>query len=296
MRLFFMKYFFVLGSNPTLSIAELSTVLFLSGEVRILWPDIFVAEIPAELGAKTLISRLGGVIKIGRIIGETKTKGNKEILDIVKRQLPENFSNKFKFGFSNYGASDINLKVLGMATKKFLVDKKISARWVTSREKVLSSVVVEQNKMIDRGVEIVFLSDKDKIFIGRTEAVQPFKELSQRDYGRPGRDDYAGMLPPKLAMMMINLTGLTKINVEMQDFASVQNAMILDPFCGSGTILTEAMLLGFENLIGADISAKAIEDTRKNMEWTRKNFPRPRGKQFSPTAGQAILNYSIEMQ
>ena len=47
---------------------------------------------------------------------------------------------------------------------------------------------------------------------------------------------------------------------------------ILDPFCGSGTILTEAMLMGYHNLIGSDISAKAINDTKKNIAWIKNKF------------------------
>lgn len=48
--------------------------------------------------------------------------------------------------------------------------------------------------------------------------------------------------------------------------------VILDPFCGSGTILTEAMLINYKNLIGADISPKAINDTKKNIEWIIRNY------------------------
>jgi tRNA G10 N-methylase Trm11 len=104
------------------------------------------------------------------------------------------------------------------------------------------------------------IADGNKSFLGRTLAVQPFKELSHRDYGRPARDDASGMLPPKLAMIMVNLA------------RAKPDDTILDPFCGSGTILTEAMFTGHKDLIGADISAKAAEDTRMNIEWIKEKF------------------------
>lgn len=91
-------------------------------------------------------------------------------------------------------------------------------------------------------------------------AVQPFKELSFRDYGRPARDDKSGMLPPKLAQIMINLSGANP------------DRAALDPFCGSGTILTEAMLMGFKNIIGSDISGKALRDTKDNIAWIQSKF------------------------
>jgi len=57
----------------------------------------------------------------------------------------------------------------------------------------------------------------------------------------------------------------------------------LDPFCGSGTILQEALLLGVKKVIGSDISQKAVQDTRSNLEWlineseTPVNSERSRG-------------------
>lgn len=115
-----------------------------------------------------------------------------------------------------------------------------------------------QNKLITRGIEFVLAKEGNKILIGETLAVQPFKDLSRRDFGRPARDDFSGMLPPKLAQIMINL-------------AQVQNpeALIIDPFCGSGTILSEALLMGYKDLLGSDISPKAIADTYKNISWIK---------------------------
>src|SRR5205823_3602162 len=93
-------------------------------------------------------------------------------------------------------------------------------------------------------------------------AVQPFEQFSARDFGRPGRDDLSGMLPPKLAIIMINLAANDTISV------------LLDPFCGSGTILSEALLLGYKNLIGSDISEKAVADTKTNLDWIANKFRR----------------------
>ena len=173
---------------------------------------------------------------------------------------------KIKFGISYYGDKKLNIKPLAMEVKKYLKNKKISCRWVTSREPTLSSVIVEQNKLINNGVELVLIEKNNQLLIGRTLIVQPFKELSKRDYGRPNRDDKSGMLPPKLAQIMINLG--VKNN---QD----KTITILDPFCGSGTILTESILMGYKNLIGSDISQIAINDTRGNIEWTKINYKLP---------------------
>ena len=154
-----------------------------------------------------------------------------------------------------------NKKDYGLKLKKYFATEKISSRFVISKEKTLSSVVVTQNKLLTRGIEVVLAADGDNILIGETLAVQPFKDLSLRDYGRPVRDDLSGMLPPKLAQIMINLAQVDP-----------EKAVIIDPFCGTGTILSEAVVLGYKNLFGSDISLKAVEDTRKNISWLKELY------------------------
>lgn len=255
------KYYFVLGNNPTLSIAEISAIFpsAVSGQV---FDNIFIFNNETEIDADEIIKKIGGTIKIGSIIREEQNADYRRILyDIVSLiDLKKISGGKFKFGISYYGQKKLNIKVIGMELKKYLKEHDINSRWVTSKEPTLSSVIVEQNKLISRGIEICLIQNGNKVFISKTLAVQPFKELSFRDYGRPSRDDLSGMLPPKLAQIMINLA-----NIPL-------NTTILDPFCGSGTILTEAMLMGYKNLIGADISNKAIEDTEKNIKWIEDSY------------------------
>lgn len=246
-----------------MSAAEISAV-FPLGKIKLL-DNGLIMETGDEIDAKKIIRRLGGTIKIGIISHALIIKNEIDLLDKITGLIDaEKIEGKFKFGFSNYGGRKLNLKRLGMELKNFLKESGISCRWVTSREPVLSSVVVEQNKLADKGMEIVILKDGEQTLVGKTLAVQPFKELSFRDYGRPGRDDYSGMLPPKLAQIMINLAAAPLIKGG--------GGIILDSFCGSGTILTEAMLLGYKNVIGSDVSAKAVEDTKKNINWIKKNF------------------------
>ncbi|PIR93284.1 hypothetical protein COT99_01565 [Candidatus Falkowbacteria bacterium CG10_big_fil_rev_8_21_14_0_10_43_10] len=282
-----MKYFFILGNNPTLSFAEIVAVLNLKPEqILMLTGEAAIAEMEEEIKEvkEKLMRRLGGTIKIGIIVFQSlmvnfQSIFNEKIFNNV------NSGGKYSFGISYYGKGGLkNEKQLAMEIKKALKEKGVSSRWVTSREKQLSSVVVEQNKLVtDKGTEIVIIGAGKTYYIGRTLAVQPFKELSARDYGRPGRDDYSGMLPPKLAQMMINLaTSPHSLRSSPLSLArkGAGGEVLLDPFCGSGTIITEAALMGFQDLIGCDKSEKAISDTRKNFQFTISNFFRPRPAQW----------------
>jgi tRNA G10 N-methylase Trm11 len=69
------------------------------------------------------------------------------------------------------------------------------------------------------------------------------------------------MIPPKLAQMMLN------IGLQGQT-----DKVLLDPFCGSGTVLMEAMLMGVRSVIGSDSSEKAVKNTRKNSEWAQERY------------------------
>ncbi len=257
------KYFFTLGTNQALSLAELQS----------LFPDnhwqkcgsVAITELSDDLEIKSLMIVLGGTIKIGEVIKEISLANRHALSELIKKEIIKSAQigddlGKFNFGFSFYnGKTPGDFFKLGLAIKKDLKAQNIASRMVTSREAILSSVIVEQNKLILNGLELCLIIEKNKVFVGKTLAVQPFKDLSLRDFGRPNRDDFSGMIPPKLAQIMLNLArGNDK---------KYYDRLFLDPFCGSGTILMEAYLIGFKNIVGSDISDRAVIDSQKNMDW-----------------------------
>jgi len=207
-------------------------------------------------------NEFGGSIKFGQIIGEVKDISALSA-NIFIPHLDKEKKNFFGISFYRTVSKRPDIFKLGMTLKRDFEKSDIKIRLVTSKEETLSSVVVKTNKLLTRGLEAVILDAGEKLFIGKTLAVQEFSDYEFRDYGRPGRDTLSGMIPPKLAKMMLNISGAQK------------DAIILDPFCGSGTIITEAAILGYKNLTGTDISEKAIEDTNKNIEWVKNEYRRP---------------------
>ncbi|MFH1291675.1 MAG: methyltransferase domain-containing protein [bacterium] len=248
------KYWYILGRQPSLAAAELSAVL----KCKIKNQNSRIVELDKKINIK----QLGGTVKIGKVLANTLT--NNELEEKIIEELKK-IQGKIKFGLSLYGKSKYDLKDIqkfGLAIKKNLKQQGCSVRYVQNRTADLSSAVVHNNKLIgDKGREFLITQDSDdKYSLAVTIDIQPFIEFSERDYGRPGRDDFSGMLPPKLAMIMINLAQTGK------------NKKLLDPFCGSGTILSEASLLGYKKLLGSDISVKAIADTEKNLDWIEKKY------------------------
>jgi len=89
--------------------------------------------------------------------------------------------------------------------------------------------------------------------------VQDIDSYTDRDRMRPMRDSKVGMLPPKLAQTMINLAD------------PEPGSTVLDPFCGTGVVLQEALLMGF-GAYGTDISPRMIKYSEENLAWLRSNF------------------------
>jgi tRNA (guanine10-N2)-dimethyltransferase len=92
--------------------------------------------------------------------------------------------------------------------------------------------------------------------------VQDIEGYAARDQARPYRDARVGMLPPKLAQTIINL-GASSLEPTKQ--------LLLDPFCGTGVVLQEAGLMGFD-VYGTDINPRMVEYTIGNLHWLREKF------------------------
>lgn len=249
-----MEYVFILGRNTKLSIAEILAVLPEAKVVK--KTSSFLILDTKEFDPADTLKQLGGTIKIGSILSPGIDK--EIIIDDLKTLKSDG---KLKFGLSYYGSKQDKL---GMEIKSELRKLSISCRLVTGKDKALSSVIVTKNNVNDYLIladdSIKGQSDK---WLGKTLVVQDFQGYGFRDFGRPDRDMVSGSLPPKLAQIMINLSQTNKAGV------------LLDPFCGSGTVLQEALLLGFRSIIGTDKSAKAILDSKRNLDWLGSKFKLP---------------------
>lgn len=242
----------ILGNHPELSLAELeslfgaSTLSVFSGGTALL--DV---ETPPD------IARLGGTMKIAKVI---KTLDSTNWQDI-SRQLPEivgsyiNQDGKIQLGFSVYGnVNPRQILASALEVKKSLKSQGHSVRIAPNKDPVLSAASVTHNKLLSSGYEIIVSIGKKSSVIARTVAVQDVDAYAERDHGRPKRDARVGMLPPKLAQIMINLAH------------PKPKTIIYDPFCGTGVVLQEASLLGLQ-VGGSDLEPRMIEYSRENLEW-----------------------------
>ncbi|HRY59863.1 MAG TPA: hypothetical protein P5096_00600 [Patescibacteria group bacterium] len=259
-----MLYAFILGKNPTLSIAEIVSVLKRDRFVFVITSistKTLIIKIDKEIeNVQNFLDKLGGTVKIARVFGTSKES---EIAGPMIGYISNSFKgSKFAYGISFYGIKNKNI---GFEIKKYLKTIGINSRFVLGKEESLSAPEIKNNGIIEKGADFVVIRNGKDIYVGKTIAIQDYESYSHRDYDRPRRNAKSGMLPPKIAQIMINLIPLKS------NQAKSCKPIIYDPFCGNGTILQEAALMGFE-ILGSDLSRDRIYDTQQNLCWLKKEY------------------------
>lgn len=234
------SYLYILGRTPLLAFLELKTFL----------PDVTrIAEGVASSANTAPISKLGGTIKIAEIIGNVRSLTPDTLAPYIDSQT---------FGLSFLGDNPKPSRTLLEGIKTILARSGRHVRFVESRNgSQLSSVVIQKQHV----QEYMIVEQHDGYCIGKTIEAQPFEDWNTRDYGRPHADPKAGMLPPKVSRMVVNIAdGMRDLNQPLSQ------KTLLDPFCGMGTILAEALVMGW-NVVGGDQSEDVVAKARKNLQW-----------------------------
>lgn len=287
-----LKYAFNLGRVFTLSLAELFAVfenMRLSFRLVDLYREVLIIETEDKLDVAKLQRTLGGTIKIMQVLdslGRKKFLSPSLILKdyfdakLLKEQFLAGYTGKVQIGISYYPMANPrelpirgDNKRLGFNIKQILTTAGYSVRLVLPQMDgfALPSVVVTNEHLLEKGAEIDLLVGLERVYAAKTLSVQNFEDYGRRDYHRPARDMQVGMLPPKVAQEMINLAQLP-----LTSAGNLKHA-IIDPFVGSGTVIQEALIMGHKG-IGSDISAKAIENAEKNLEWIKNRYKLPPGR------------------
>ncbi len=256
-------YIAILGRQPALGMAELEKIY---GGENVAWFSSSTATISSDSFS---LDRLGGTQKAGKIIFELPRGDIREISMKIVRHYIKKWSEgegKITLGISSYDlpASGREIQKIGIILKQKLKASQRSLRLIPNTEPTLNTAVSHHNKLglAENKVEILIIrAQNGRIIIAESVGAQNITAIAKRDQGRPKRDAFVGMLPPKLAQIIINLAAPGTI-----PSPSPKNLTLLDPFCGTGVILQEAALMGYK-VYGTDLSEKMVEYSEKNLEW-----------------------------
>ena len=289
-------YVALLGRQPALGIAELERVFGgqrvtpLSGEAAIIDTDLLD------------IQRLGGTLKAGRVIIDLSSGDWSKLSNKVIQHYSDSwasFDGKITLGISSYGFSNgpRDVQKIGIILKQRLKKSGVSLRLVPNQDTALSTATSHHNKLglSDNKVELLLIRARNgRIVAAESTGAQNITAYAKRDQERPKRDAFVGMLPPKLAQIMINLSGLDmerssvpsrgdnlqpefvetpgpSLEPGAKPVSKTRNpktnlSRILDPFCGTGVILQEAALMGY-SIYGTDLAEKMVRYSRDNLNW-----------------------------
>ncbi len=279
---------FVLGRDSDISLSEIRSLYKDSHNIEILSPQVCYVDINSE---EVDFARIGGSIKLARLISVNKSSENYEQLlyftSSVLEKLTEDNNSKINLGISIY-QSNLSLKNLNkfkMDLKNHLKSTGKSIRLIPNSSMSLSSAQTFHNNL-DRknNVELIIVYSQHSYYISQVTAVQDIDDYFNRDRMRPKRDTRVGMLPPKLAQIMINLA-----SVKLKTINGSEAPLLLDPFCGTGVVLQEAQLMGYR-IMGTDLSEKMVAYTKENINWLSAEYHLNRNLAFFFDVGDAT-NY-----
>jgi hypothetical protein len=285
-----------LGHQPHISLAELF-VLLPDMKVEKQWnQQIVTFETKETLDAEWL-SIVGGTVLLAKELLNLPPGGGKKgveglaqhIEPLLLKQLT-GVKRKATFSLRTFSLPRNDVRTLYRLCKQYLKAKGIPSRYIGNERNP-----AKPGTLLLRGIpgpgtcELVILHDdtKKSTWIGATCAVQDIAAYTERDMGKPVRDTRTGLLPPKLAQILLNLSLLTlprpspspspSPSKKGSDSGSAlwEKMTIWDPFCGSGVIAMEA-LLRRAHVLASDKSERAVKGCSENLRWLRDKVKMPK--------------------
>lgn len=244
-----MKYLFILGRNVELSVEEIKSSFErdkINFKIISLVNNGLLIETEKTL-QKGIVNKFGGVISIGEVLISGSIKEIEKKLDnTVLYPGTENKLNYVVFDFNGKDYEDILLYLKG----RFKEEK------LKATLKPLGGNLKLQNGKIARNVSSNLIDEQFFVFennFGRILETYDSKSVEKRDMEKPVRRSELS-ISPRLAKIMINLSQVK------------EGEILLDPFCGIGVILQEALLQKIK-VIGVDSDRIATENAKKNLKW-----------------------------
>ncbi len=280
-----MESLLILGRQPAIGLSEIES-LYGSKSIKKAGDQAAVLSVDPCILA---FDRLGGSTKFAKVLTTLETTKWSEIekflIDVSPKHSSVMSKGKLQLGLSLYGFNETiqRITATGLNIKKAIKKTGRSVRYIQNKNADLNSAQVKHNHLTgEHGWELLFVKDGSKTIIGQTIKVQDIESYTLRDRKRPYRDAKVGMLPPKLAQIIINLAVGLVPESELQSICDIPagepiprpilNKKILDPFCGTGVILQEALLMGY-GIYGTDLEERMVSYSQKNIHWLAEKYP-----------------------
>jgi tRNA G10 N-methylase Trm11 len=220
--------------------------------------------------ASRLIRRLGGSYKIARIYGGSAS-------DFISQvDLP--YADRFNWTVSSYDcdpslSEELKSEFLNLLKSRSIRKAKYLEPSLVKQSREDSGRVSLQELKLDElhsrilnpsddtspGLDLVVAGGIESgPLYGVTVGFSDVAGFERRDFGRSYQNPTM-TLSPRAARVLVNLS------------ATEETKTLLDPFCGLGTILQEALVCGY-NVVGVDKSRGFVEKARSNLAWLKEEY------------------------
>jgi len=239
-------YFAFLGHQPKLSLLELQALTGV--EPVLVLPNI--ASLPTSSTIIEVADKLGGTSKIAEAVVEVSPSATLDkLLELIIASPAKNIA------LSNYTSLETSPSVVRKLKEQVTASRPVRFVSFLTRDHEL---LMLKKKHVD---EFSLIPLKNNIVIAKTVWIYDSLAWAFRDRRRPYQNIKKGMLPLKIARLMVNLAVRGR-----------EGLTVLDPFCGTGTILAEAILVG-SNVVGSDQDPVAVRGSQENLAWIKAKTP-----------------------
>ena len=237
------KIFFLFsGEFESLSFAELKAILEVEGYAYTVTEKLdLTARIEADVESVTQVVRRSGYTRVCALELFTCPASNIEITEAAKAVdfktflgEGETFEVRIR-RIKEYSTKDATMALESLLGKLILQNVKHAKVNLTKPDKTFFGILT--NGKLVFGLKLAEIQPKP--FVERRPRKKPFFHPSAMN--------------SKLARCMINLAH------------AKENAYLLDPFCGTGTTMIEATLIGVR-AIGIDVQRRMAEGAKRNMK------------------------------
>ena len=290
---------FVVRKNPELSVNEITSYLkarSIEYYLKAYSKEYLIFNI-ATLDPKKMSDQIGETLKIGRILGEVETdclkkafgpqkkRMNMEIIEEILEsslELPQEVvhhaSEANLIGVSVYPRNVGDIKFidfneLGEVVGEVVANKlkedaglKRKPNIVTAKNfKYKESADIRptearKEKFHNQNLELLIGLENSFSYIAATLGICDQDAFNKRGIYRPERPEgWIYGMAPNYAKALVNLSEVK------------QGDVLLDPFCGIGTILQEAVLNGIK-IFGVDINKECVDASRQNLKYISKEY------------------------
>ncbi len=254
------RYFLFFGGVPDLSWAEVSALLPAADLTR---RDGY-AEYRGELDPHEFGRKVGGIRKIARSL---QSVAQKDVTEALIAQISA--GERKNVALTDY--ADLQITESDLVAIKKAVARPLRFVSLATDEHELVMLARQHvaeycllPEISEPGSSLEIDEPGSAITIAETVWIFDAEDWIRRDRAKPYRDIKRGMLPPKLARMLVNMAT-----------RGVSDLTLLDPFCGTGTVLSEALLAGASHVYGSDTNAEAVKGAQQNLAWLTTLYQLP---------------------